>query len=447
MRSLPAFTLKVISVLLVGAVLQSAADTPNAIIQTVAGNGTSGFSGDNGAAATASLSEPFGVVVDTAGNLYIADTSNHRIRKVNTSGVITTVAGNGTEGFSGDGGPATSAALNTPIGVAVDMAGNLYIADAFNNRIREVDATGIIRTVAGNGDAHFSGDHAAATSASLSAPFGVAVDKAGNLYIADTSNQRIRKVNTSGTIATVAGNGTEGFSGDGGSATRASLNFPTGVTLDRAGNLFVTDQSNHRIRKVTTRGVITTVAGNGEAGFSGDQAAATSASLNLPIGTAVDAAGMLYIADTSNHRIRRVSSDGTVTTVAGNGVGAFSGDGNTATRATLNSPSGVAVDSAGNLYIADSFNNRIRRLNAVPSTTGDRGLPYKCSSWPQSALWEAAVAFWVDGQPSGGHLTPAAHNKILTGLAATAATISLSGWCHSPKLRPTSFAAVTLLRR
>jgi len=403
MRSLPAFTLKVISVLVVGAVFPSAADTPNAIIQTVAGNGTSGFSGDNAAAATANLSEPFGVAVDTAGNLYIADTSNHRIRKVNTSGVITTVAGNGTEGFSGDGGPATSAALNTPIGVAVDMAGNLYIADAFNNRIRKVNTAGVITTVAGNGVGGFSGDHAAATSASLSAPFGVAVDKAGNLYIADTSNQRVRKVGTSGTIATVAGNGTEGFSGDGGPATRASLNFPTGVTLDRADNLFVTDQSNHRIRKVTTGGVITTVAGNGDAGFSGDHAAATSASLNLPIGTAVDAAGMLYIADTSNHRIRRVSSDGTVTTVAGNGVGGFSGDGSAATRATLNSPSGVAVDSAGNLYIADSFNNRIRRLNAVPSATGDRGLPDKCSSWPQSALWEAAVAFWVDGRQLGSY--------------------------------------------
>ena len=328
---------------------------------------------DNGAAATASLSDPFGVAVDAIGNLYIADTSNHRIRKVDTSGIIATVAGNGIEGHSGDGGPATSAALNTPIGVAVDMTGNLYIADAFNNRIRKVNAAGVITTVAGNGDARFSGDHAAATSASLSAPFGVAVDKSGNLYIADTSNQRIRKVDSSGTITTIAGSGTEGFSGDGGAATQASLNFPSGVTVDRAGNLFITDQSNHRIRKVNTGGVITTVAGNGDAGFSGDHAAATSASLNLPIGTAVDAAGTLYIADTSNHRIRKVSADGMVTTVAGNGIGGFSGDGSAATRATLNSPSGVAVDSAGNLYIADSSNNRIRKLNAIPSV--GRGEP------------------------------------------------------------------------
>jgi sugar lactone lactonase YvrE len=367
-----ALALKVIPVLVVGVVFLVAADTPVAIIQTVAGNGTSAFSGDDGAAATASLSDPFGLAVDAVGNFYIADTSNHRVRKVDTSGMIATVAGNGKEGFSGDSGAATSATLNTPIGVAVDTAGNLYIADAFNNRIRKVSATGVITTVAGNGDARFSGDHAAATSASLSAPFGVAVDKAGNLYIADTSNQRVRKVDTSGMIATVAGNGTEGFSGDGGAATRASLNFPTGVALDRAGNLFIIDQSNHRIRKVNTSGVITTVAGNGNPGFSGDHAAATSASLNLPIGTAVDTAGTLYIADTSNHRIRKVSADGTVTTVAGNGIGGFAGDGEAATRATLNSPGGVAVDSAGNLYIADSLNNRIRKLNTIPSVAGHK---------------------------------------------------------------------------
>jgi len=352
---------------LVAAVLfPSPADTPVGIIQTVAGNGTSAFSGDNGAAASASLSEPFGVAVDASGNLYIADTSNHRIRKVDSFGTITTVAGNGTEGFSGDGAAATSATLNTPIGMAVDTSGVLYVADSFNNRIRKIDAAGVITTVAGNGDARFSGDHAAATRASLSAPFGVAVDKAGNLFIADTSNHRVRKVDTLGTITTVAGNGVQTFSGDSGAATRASLNFPTGVAVDRGGNLFITDQSNHRIRKLSTAGVIITVAGDGSNRFSGDNVAATRASLNLPIGTAVDAADNLYIADTSNHRIRKVSPDGMVTTVAGKGVGGFSGDGSAATRAALNLPGGVAVDGAGNLYIADTFNNRIRKLNTAP---------------------------------------------------------------------------------
>jgi sugar lactone lactonase YvrE len=308
MRSLLALALKVILVLVVGVVSPSTADAPVAIIQTAAGNGTSGFSGDNDAAAKASLSDPFGVAVDTAGNIYIADTSNHRIRKVDTSGMITTVAGNGTEGFSGDGGPAASASLNTPIGVAVDRVGNLYIADAFNNRIRKVNARGVIATVAGNGDARFSGDHAAAVSASLSAPFGVAVDAVGNLYIADTSNHRIRKVDISGMITTVAGNGTEGFAGDGGPAAQARLNFPTGVTVDRAGNLFITDQSNNRVRKVSSVEVITTVAGNGIGGFSGDGSAAIRASLKSPGGVAVDEAGNLYIADSSNNRIRKLNT-------------------------------------------------------------------------------------------------------------------------------------------
>ena len=367
MRSLLALALTEIAALALGVLSPSAADAPVAIILTAAGNGTSGFSGDNGTAAAASLSDPFGVAADTVGNLYIADTSNHRVRRIDTSGIITTVAGNGAEGFSGDGGPATDATLNTPIGVAVDRAGNLYIADAFNNRIRKVNVTGVITTVAGNGDARFSGDHAAATNASLGAPFGVAVDAVGNLYIADTSNHRIRKVDTSGMITTVAGNGTEGFSGDGGPARQARLNFPTGVTVDRAGKLFITDQSNNRIREVSTAGVITTVAGNGDAGFSGDHAAATRASLNQPVGTAVDAADALYIADTSNHRIRKVSADGMVTTVAGDGIGGFSGDGSAATKASLNSPGGVAVDAAGNIYIADSYNNRVRKLSVRPS--------------------------------------------------------------------------------
>lgn len=344
----------------------AAAENPSTTISTLAGTGSPAFSGDQGAAAEASLFEPFGVAVDSAGNLFIADTSNHRIRKVDISGIITTVAGNGVGGFSGDGGKATSASLNTPISVAVDDAGNLFIADSFNSRIRKVDVAGVVTTVAGNGESRFSGDGVAATSASLCVPFGVVVDAAGNLFIADTSNHRIRKVDTSGIITTIAGNGVGRFSGDGGNATRAGLNFPTGVTLDRAGNLFITDQSSHRIRKVNAAGIITTVAGNGHEGFSGDGGRATRASLNLPTGMAVDSAGNLYIADTSNHRIRKVSAAGISTTVAGNGVGGFSGDGGTPANASLHLPGGVAMDAAGNLYIADSFNNRIRKLNTAP---------------------------------------------------------------------------------
>ena len=333
------------------------------IITTVAGNGTSGFSGDGGPAVSASLGYTTGVAVDSAGNLYIADSGNLRVRRV-SGGTITTVAGNGTTGFSGDGGPATSASLS-PDGLALDSAGNLYISDYANNRIRKVSG-GTIATVAGNGKAGFSGDGGPATSASLNDPAGVAIDSAGNLYISDSSNKRIRKV-TGTTIATVAGNGNLGFSGDGGPATSASLNMPAGVAADSAGNVYVADSGNSRIRRVSS-GTIATAAGNGSYKFSGDGGPATSASLNSPSGTAVDSAGNLYIADPGNQRIRKVSS-GTITTVAGNGFIEYSGDGGPATSASLSGPEGVAVDSAGNLYIADSVNNRIRKVSGGTITT------------------------------------------------------------------------------
>src|ERR1035437_10331608 len=349
-------------------------------ITTVAGNGVFGFSGDGGAATSASLWNPWGVAVDSAGNLYIADTQNNRVRKV-SGGTITTVAGNGVAGFSGEGGPATSASLSNPWGLALDSVGNLYIADKGNNRVRKVSG-GTITTVAGNGVAGFSGEGGPATSASLSNPWGLAIDSVGNLYIADQGNHRIRRVSGE-TITTVAGNGAFGFSGDEGPATSASLYEPGGVAVDSAGNLYIaegnritTDYRNSRIRKVSG-GIITTVAGNGSYRFSGDGGIVTSASLDQPQGMAVDAAGNLYIADTTNHRIRKVSS-GTITTVAGNGVGGFSGDGGPATRASLYYPQGVTVDSAGTLYIADTFNGRIRKVSGGTITTvaggGNQGL-------------------------------------------------------------------------
>jgi sugar lactone lactonase YvrE len=343
----------------------------NGAITTVAGNGTLGFSGDNGPATSAQLFDPDGVAVDSAGNLYIADWNNDRVRKV-SKGVITTVAGNGLRGFSGDNGPATSAQLNSPhtsaqlsdpIGVAVDSAGNLYIADA--GKIRKV-SKGVITTVAGNGTG-FSGDNGPATSAQLSSS-GVAVDPAGNLYIADTWNNRIRKV-SNGVITTVAGNGTEGSSGDNGPAISAQLSA-SGVAVDSAGNLYIADEFNNRIRKVS-KGVITTVAGNGLRGFSGDNGPATSAQLNRPRGVAADSAGNLYIADTWNDCIRKVSN-GVITTVAGNGTGGLGGDDGPATSAQFSLPAGVAVDSAGNLYVADS--RRVRKVsNGVITTVAGNG--------------------------------------------------------------------------
>jgi sugar lactone lactonase YvrE len=380
-------------------------------ITTVAGNGSPGFSGDGGPATRASFAGPFGVAVDSAGNLYIADSPNSRVRKV-SGGTITTLAGNGTYKFSGDGGPAVSASLNLPNAVTRDLAGNLYIGDFLNNRVRRI-SNGIITTVAGIGPScsvsaalvcgGFSGDGGPATSASLSQPVGVAVDPAGNLYIADSQDNRVREV-SNGTITTIAGNGIEGFSGDGGPATSAALYDPTSVALDSAGNLYIADPGNNRVRKLSG-GFITTVAGNGIHGFSGDGGPATSAALNFPSGVAVDAAGDLYIADNGNHRIRKVSG-GTITTVAGNGNPGFSGDGGTATAASLHSPTQVAVDAAGNVYVADLANNRIRKVsggiiatiagNGTPGFSGDGGPATSASlDLPQGVAVDSAGNVYV----------------------------------------------------
>jgi sugar lactone lactonase YvrE len=345
------------------------------VITTVAGNGSGVFSGDGGPATSAELNAPESVAVDSVGNLYIADFGNNRIRKVDTSGIITTVAGNGVQGYSGDGGAATAAELNDPIGVAVDSAGNIYISDFGNNRIRKVDTSGVITTLAGNGTYGFSGDGGPATSAKFDISVGLAVDSAGNLYIADEDNNRVRKVDAFGVITTVAGNGTEGYSGDGGLAINATLFEPKDVALDSAGNIFIADAGNNRIRKVATSGVITTFTGNGTQGYSGDGGLATSAELSGPCSVAVDSMGNLYIADTSNHRIRKVDTSGTITNVAGNGTEGYSGDGGLATSAELSGLCSVAVDSAGNIYIADCGNNRIRKvdISGVITTVAGNG--------------------------------------------------------------------------
>jgi hypothetical protein len=332
------------------------------IITTVAGDGIAGYSGDGGPATSAELNVPYGVLADGSGNFYIADYSNPVVRKVNAAGTITTIAGNGTAGYSGDGGPATSAELSLPTSLALDSSGNLYIGDTGNNTVREVTPAGTISTVAGNGTAGYSGDGGPATSAELNGPYGVALDANGNLYISEYYNERVRKVTPAGTITTIAGTGTAGFSGDGGPASSAMLSGPIDVALDLAGNLYIAEQVNDRIRMINPSGIITTVVGNGGQGFSGDGGPATSAMLNRPQGVRVDANGVLYIADTYNNRIRTVGQFGTITTVAGNGAGGFGGDGGPAIDAELNTPSNVSLDAAGNYYIADIYNNRIRKV-------------------------------------------------------------------------------------
>ncbi|MBF8306025.1 MAG: repeat containing protein, partial [Acidobacteria bacterium] len=287
---------------------------------------------------------PFATTHSLLADLFLLVTGHSSLVTVlSAQGIITTVAGNGRV-LRGDGGPAAAAVLGDVGGVAVDSSGNVYASDRRNDMVVKIAPSGVLRVVAGNGLQGFSGDGGPATSASLNSPRRLTVDAAGNLYIADAQNNRIRRVSPDGIINTVVGNGNGGFSGDGGPALSASLSVPRSVAVDAAGNLYIADGDNHRIRRVTPGGVITTVAGNGAAAFAGDGGPATSASFNLPNDVAVDAAGNLYVADVNNHRIRRVTPGGVITTVAGNGAAAFAGDGGPATNASLSFPQGVALD-------------------------------------------------------------------------------------------------------
>ena len=488
-------------------------------ITTAAGNGAPGYAGDGGPAIQAELRYPGAVAIDASGNLHIADTSNYVIRKVSTAGTITTVAGNGTLGYFGDGGPATSAALSLPVGVTLDNAGNLYIADQANWRIREVSggnigtivgstfgdsapavfgslntpnavakdkngnvyvadtghnsvrkiaADGTITTLAGTGGAGYSGDGGPAVSAQLNQPRGVATDTSGAVYISDSGNSRIRIVAADGMIATVAGSGTAGYSGDGGPAAQAQLRGPSGMAVDSRGNFYLADSGNNVIRKVSATGTITTVAGNGTFGYAGDGGPATAAELSLPSAIAVDSVGSLYIADSNNSVVRKVDTNGTITTVAGNGVSGYSGDGGSATSAQFSSPLGVAVDSAGDLYIADAGNNRIRMVNpaGVIDTVagnsdvnwyyaGDGGVPTNATlSYPTGLFLDSSGNLYIADQfynevrvliPSG--LQPiftvqSAHTgKFVTGQSGSyAVTISNAAYAGSTS-GPVTFTA------
>ena len=388
------------------------------MISTYAGTGTCGFGGDGGLATAAMISNAVGLALDSHGNLLLADQGNHRIREITSAGVITTIAGNGTGGYSGDGGAAVNASLFFPSAVTVDATtGKIYIADSANYVIRTVDTSGIIHTVAGNHTSGFSGDGGPATSAELNYAYDVRTDARGNLYIADTNNLRVRKVNSSGIITTYAGNGMPGNSGSGGPATSASIGnvqglFLSGTTLylstgsniwavsqttqiinivagsatgargfngdgstalntlfsgtwemtsDGAGGLLVADESNGRIRRINAAQTVTTIAG----GYVGDGGKATAGSLNDNTHMVFDSAGNLYIADTQNNRVRKVTPGGTITTFAGTGLTGYTGDGGPATSATLSGPRAVAADLQGNVYIADTGNSAIRKVDST----------------------------------------------------------------------------------
>ena len=338
------------------------------IITTFAGTGVVGYSGDNGPASAALFNIPTGIAVDPLGNVFIVDQGNSVVRKVNTSGIITTFAGTGTAGYSGDGTQATTAKLNQPSSVAVDQFENVYITDDGNNVIRKVNNLGVISTFAGNGAAGYYGDLGPASAAALNSPTGVAVDRSGNVYIADNNNNVIRKVFANDTIITIAGPGFYTTYGDGGNAIVAYLNSPKSVFVDTIGNLYVADAGNFTVRKINTANIISTVAGmEGSFGYSGDGGYSTSAKLSVPTGMIVDAGGNLFIADFTNDRIRKVTHVGYISTYAGIGSAGYTGDGGAAAAAKLSSPYDVAEGPDGSLYITDRGNNVVR---VVQTTTG-----------------------------------------------------------------------------
>ena len=334
-------------------------------ISTIAGSDTVGYTGDHGPATAARLNAPVDVTTDTHGNVYIADAFNHAVRKISPAGIITTIAGNGTQGFTGDGGPATNATMNYPWSVTLDAAGDLFIADEQNNRIRRVDTNGIITTIIGSADTSLSGDGGPASAATLCFPNHIRFDAAGNMYITDFGHSRIRKVDMSGNIHTIVGDGSSIASGDGGPATAAGIK-PFGFDFDSDGNMYICDYDNNKIRKVDTAGIITTIGGTGAPGYSGDGGLATMAAFDQPGRLLVDRHNNVVICDIDNSVLRKIDMTGVVTKVAGTTMG-FSGDGGPATDAQLNWPNGIALDNNGYVYICDESNDRIRKFLYDPT--------------------------------------------------------------------------------
>jgi hypothetical protein len=400
------------------------------VIQTIGGNGVAGYSGDNGPATSAELRTPARVAIDGSGNVYISDYSNNRVRKITAStGTITTIGGTGTAGYSGDNGAATAAEIDLPYGIAVDGSGNVYFSDLGNNRVRKISSSGTITTVAGNGTAGYTGDSGVATSAELNQPAGIAVDSVGNIYISDSANHRIRKVAVSGgVITTIVGNGTSGSSGDGSAGTSAEIETVVGIAVDSAGSVYFADHGTSKIRKWTAATtIVSTIAGNGTLGYSGDGGTATSAEIEDPSGLAVDLAGNVYFADTNSERIRKVTfSTGIISTVAGNGSVGFAGDGGVATSAELSNPTDAALDASGNLYIADYSSYRVRVVGA------ERIKPtISVTASPASVAFGAVSATFTATVPAGAASVTFSNGKGWTSSAVavsgTTASVAIAG--------------------
>ncbi len=342
------------------------------IIDVIGGTGHRGFGGDGGPATKAVFRTPDGVAVDAAGNVYVVDRNNNRVRRIDASGAVSTIAGTGRQGTSGDGGPATEAQLFNPSAIALDADGNIYVASSLGHCVRKIDGAGAITTIAGTGAQGSSGDGGPAIEAQLDRPNAIAVDAERNVYVAEHGSHRVRKIDAAGVITGFAGTGVKGNGGDGGPAREAQLDFVNGLAVDAAGNVYLTDMNQARVRRVDPAGTIDTVVGTGTSGWSGDGGPATQARIATPAGVAVDSAGNLFVTEYWAGRIRKVGPDGIITTIAGTGRQESTGDMGLAVEASLDRPSAIAVDSAGNLFVTEAFANRVRKLRPTGSKYGTR---------------------------------------------------------------------------
>jgi hypothetical protein len=412
------FVFGVVATTLAGGVLfglgtvGSAAGPAPGTINVFAGTSTAGATGDGGPAVSAEIQNPEDFVTDASGNAYIGDDGNCEVRKVSPAGIITRFAGTGTCGFTGNGGPAINAEISDADGVAVDAAGNVYIGDSTNNVVRKVSPSGIISDFAGTGTQGYTGDHGPAAMAELYYPWGVRVDRSGDVFISDSGNHVVREVNAAGTITTIAGNGTSGNTGDHGPATSAELHDPVGMWWDPSGNLLITDAASHVVREVNPAGIITTIAGNGTSGSTGDNGPATSAELKAPYGVAEDIHGNVFIGDYNDQKVREVSgATGIITTYSGtsgsDGTG-NQGNGGPAAAAILGGPSQVWFDLSGNLYINEYDSSQIRKVTQTSPT----GLGYFLTAADGGIFNYGDAGFFG----SSGNLKL---NKPIVGMAAT----------------------------